>query len=323
MRIANVESRVCVTLMCGMWLMALVRSVAAETTNGIAAIVNDDIITDADVASSINALQEDEPAEIPQGVKPAEMRLAVLRHLIEQRLILQEAKREGIVVTSEEVMERIDTLRRRFDSEDAFTQSMEAAHLTRELLKEKLREQLLVQHLIDAKVRSAIVVSPQEVAQAAASHPELAKPGERVRAAHLLVRVNAQRAEAAARERIEEIRRQLEAGADFSVLAKRYSEDPHAEDGGEMGWVAQGELMPGLDGALTSLAPGAYSQPIRTRLGFHLIKVEERRSVDTLSMMEANHAIYQQKFQQKYQEAFTRWLTQLKRRAYIDILSSS
>jgi len=109
--------------------------------------------------------------------------------------------------------------------------------------------------------------------------------------------------------------------ADFAALAKRYSEDSHAEDGGLMDWVAQGELMPELDAALFSLAPGEVSAPIQTRLGLHLLHVEERRSAASLSVTEAHRAVYQQLYQRKFQHAFARWLAQLKRRAYIDILS--
>ena len=90
-----------------------------------------------------------------------------------------------------------------------------------------------------------------------------------------------------------------------------------------MGWVAQGELMPELDAALFSLKPGEYSRPIQTHLGFHLVKVEERRTAESLSVAEANRSVYQRLYQQKFQDAFGRWLAQLKRRAYIEIVAGS
>ena len=119
---------------------------------------------------------------------------------------------------------------------------------------------------------------------------------------------------------IETLHRQLQQGADFAALAKRYSEDSHQDDGGDMGWVAQGELLPELDAALAALPLETVSDPIQTRLGFHLLKVAERRSAASLPMTEANHAISQQLYRQKFQVAFNRWMTDLKRRAYIEIL---
>jgi parvulin-like peptidyl-prolyl isomerase len=292
----------------------------AEMANGIAAIVNEDVITEADIATSVSALQEDPPGEeVADTLKPEEMRASALWHLIEGRLLLQQAKQDGIVVSADEVSQRIAALRERFDSEEQFEISLAQSHVTREQLKEKMRDQLMIQRLIDTKIRATIIVSPQEVAKELASHPELAKSGDRLRVSHILVRVNEERAEAQAREKIEGLYQQLTSGADFAALAKRHSEDAHSEEGGLLGWVAQGELMPELDAALASLSPGAVSPVIKTRLGFHIVKMEERRAATSLSMLEANRAVYQQLFNQKFQEAMVRWLNELKRKAYIEI----
>ncbi|MBI3320663.1 MAG: peptidylprolyl isomerase [Candidatus Omnitrophica bacterium] len=295
---------------------------AAETVNRIVAIVNEEVITEADVTSRINSLLEDADAPLPEGHDATTMHQMVLRRLIEQRVILQEGKRLGVQVGADEILKRLEALRGRFSTPDEFEQSLSDSGLSKEQLKESIRDQLTIQHVIDAKIRSAIVVSPQEVAQELSAHPELAKPGDRVRASHLLIRVTEERSEASARALIEDLHRQLTQGADFPSLAKRYSEDPHAEAGGEMGWVAQGELLPELDAALFSVKEGMVSSPIQTRLGFHLVKVEERRTATSLSVMEANRAVYQQLYQQKFQEAFARWLAELKRHAYIEIVTA-
>ena len=233
--------------------------------------------------------------------------------------MLQEAKRAGISVTLGEVTDRLDAIRSRFDSDEAFRESLATSGLTEAQFKEKLRDQLLIQRIIDAKVRSAIMVSPQEVARELSARPDLAKPGDRVRASHILVRVNDARSEEKARALTEGIHRELVQGADFSTLAKRYSEDPYRNEGGMMGWVAQGELLPELDAALFSLTVGELSSPIQTRLGFHLVKVEERRLASSLSLTEANRAVQERLFQQKFQDHFGHWLAELKRRAYIEI----
>jgi len=290
-----------------------------ETANRIVAIVNDDIITQADVTEHLSALLEEPQSPEPSDADSMAMQEVVLRRLIEQRLILQEAKRLGLSVSGEEVAKRFDELRGRFATEEEFQQSLINSKLSPEQLKEKIRDQLMVHRVIDAKVRSTIVVSPQEVAAALGTHPELGKPGDRVRASHILIRVNERRTPEKAKALVNEIHQQLVKGADFSSLAKRYSEDPHAQDGGAMGWVAQGELLPELDAALFTLKPGELSGPLQTRLGFHLVKVEERRPADSLSLTEANHEVSQQLYQQKFQAAFTRWLGELKRHAYIEI----
>ena len=228
-----------------------------------------------------------------------------------------------MTLSDQDVIERLDDIRARVGSEELFRRSLAGAGLSEEQLKERLREQLLVQKLIDAKIRSAIMVSPQEIASQLQTHPEEVKPGDRVRASHILIRVTESRSAEQASALITEIRQQLDGGASFAELAKRYSEDPQADEGGEMGWVAQGQLLPELDAELFRLKPGEISGPIQTRLGFHLIKVDERRTAASLSVLEANRAIYQRLFEQKFQAAMKRWLSELKRKAYIEFVHAS
>ena len=285
--------------------------------------MNDAVITEAEVVTHANALLNDAEAPIPDDADPADLHNAVLKHLIEQQVILQEAKRAGITISPEEVDERLARFRKGFDSEEAFQQSLIDAGVTEEQLKQTVRDQLLVLRVIDVQVRSGISVSPQEIAHELELKPELQKPGERVLASHILVRVDERRSEEEARTLIETIRKQITGGADFAELAKQYSEDSRREAGGAMDWVAQGELLPGLDAALFSLPIGEISEPIQTRLGFHLVKVHERRNAATLSVAEANSAIQQKLYRQKYQDAFARWLADLKRHAYIEIMPSS
>ena len=295
---------------------------SAQTVNRIAAIVNDAVITEADVTTQMQALLQEQETDAPLAADEAvEMRRAVLRRLIEQQVLLQEAKRAEISVSAEDVLKRLEEIRGRFASEEEFRSSLKESGVSVERLKERFRDQLLIQHLIDQQIRSTIVVSPQEVAQALAKHPEWAKPGDRARASHLLIRVNEGRSEAEARALIEKIRQELLQDADFATVAKRSSEDPHRDGGGAMDWSAPGELLPELDAALFQLPVGQLSLSIQTRLGFHLLRVDERRAASSLSLMEAHRTIYEQLYQERFQQAFSRWLGDLTRKAYIEIPS--
>ncbi len=89
-----------------------------------------------------------------------------------------------------------------------------------------------------------------------------------------------------------------------------------------MGWVAQGELLPALDATLFALAEGEVSEPVQTRLGFHLLKAGKRRPATSLSVVEGNQAIFDQLYQKKYDERFRRWMAGLAERAYIEIVAT-
>ena len=294
--------------------------VDAGTANRIVAVVNEDVITEADVTSRVSELLDAQPPNAANTPAAADVHQAMLRHLIEQRLILQEAKRLNIAIGADGIDDRLEKIRRKFDSDEAFTAALTQSALTKEGLKEQIRQQLMVDRLIDAAVRSTISVSPQEVAKELERHPEVAKAGDRVRASHILIRVTDARPEEKAQALVEDLHRRLSGSADFAQLAKQYSEDPHADSGGSMGWVAQGELLPELDQALFSLEPGQLSGPIKTRLGFHLVRVDERRTATSLSLLESNTMVYQQLYELKFKEALRRWLAELLRKAYIEII---
>jgi parvulin-like peptidyl-prolyl isomerase len=283
-------------------------------------VVNDEVVTTSDVEASLSELLEQDP-DVADGADPSQMRQAVLQRLIQDRLLLQEAKKLGVSVSSEQVLRRLEEVRARFESEEAFAQSLRDSGISREQLKEKLRDQMTVRRLIDGKVRSTIVISPQDVARELQAHPELARAGDRVRGRHLLIRVYESRSEEKARSLIEQLRAQLAGGASFEELARQHSEDSHREDGGGLGWVAPGQLMPELDAALFSLQPGELSLPIQSRLGFHLVKVEERRTAESLSVLEANTAVYQRLYQRRFQQEMSRWVEGLMRRAYIELIA--
>jgi parvulin-like peptidyl-prolyl isomerase len=109
--------------------------------------------------------------------------------------------------------------------------------------------------------------------------------------------------------RITEIKKQLDAGADFATLAKQYSEDTGTKDqGGELGWFGRGQMVKEFEDAAFALQPGQVSDPVKTQFGYHLIKVEER---------DPAHPIDAYTLDQKKYEAFQQWLANLRTAANI------
>ena len=142
-----------------------------ETVNRIIAIVNDEVITDADVASQVSSIMDEQQLSDPTEAELLELHMMVLRNLIEQRLILQEAKKVGVTVGMDDVNKRLEAMRSRAGSEEQFQRRLAETALTEEKLREKIREQLLVQRIVEDKVRSSISVTPLEVSRALGAHP--------------------------------------------------------------------------------------------------------------------------------------------------------
>jgi len=295
-------------------------TVGAAATNRIVAIVNDDVVTEGDVIAHMTALFQQGELPTPTEEEAQGMRRAVLQRLIEERLIVQEAKRLGLTVDPAEVTERLQAIREQVGSKDAYEQMLQEAQLGEEQLKVKLREQLMAQKAIDQQVRANILISPAELASVAGASASPAGSGEEVSASHLLIRIGDEHSAEEADALIRQLRERLQQGADFSELAKNYSEGPHAQDGGQLGWVRPGELRPELDAALSTLKPGEVSEPIHSPLGVHLLKVFDRRSLSEQELAEARDGLERRLYHDKFVAALEQWLADLRQRAYIQVM---
>lgn len=299
-------------------LLLVCGSAMAATVDRIVAVVNEDIITDAELSAHARAFL----AEIPPPVSDAQAkdaRQAMLRRLIEERLMLQEARRLALTASTDEIEEQMAGIRGRFSSEEEFQASLAESGITMEQFRQRLRDQIMTKKAIDDQVRARITISPQEVLHEMDLHPELRATGPRVKLRHLLVRAGEQRSEGEARDLATRLARQIRDGASFAELARQHSEDTHAAEGGNMGWVAVGQLRPELDGALAGLAPGQVSEPIKTALGYHLLLVESRKDAADLPPQDANNAVYRAIYERKIQAEMQGWIDRLLKDAYIEV----
>jgi len=153
--------------------------------------------------------------------------------------------------------------------------------------------------------------------QAQAGAPTGPMPVTQTRARHILIRTSAVVSDEQARQRLAQLRERILQGESFADLARRYSNDATAPQGGELGWLSPGATVPPFEQAMDALADGEISQPVQSPFGWHLIQVEERRTQDMAEeyqRMQARQAL----FERRAQPAFEDWLQQLRDQAYID-----
>ena len=126
------------------------------------------------------------------------------------------------------------------------------------------------------------------------SHIEDYKEAEKVMAAHILLKTEnmSPDQEKAVLEKIKDIRSQLEQGANFATLAKEYSQDPGSKDkGGDLGYFGRGQMVPPFEEAAFTLKVGELSQPVKTRFGYHLILVRDKRAAHTKSFAQVRNQV--------------------------------
>jgi len=137
------------------------------------------------------------------------------------------------------------------------------------------------------------------------------------RARHILIKTSEATSETEAKNRLTEIKKRIEGGANFAEQAKLYSEDGSAAQGGDLGWVSPGVFVPEFERAMNGLKIGQLSNLVQSEFGWHLIQVLERRNADVSveqKKQQAGMAIRAFKSDEAYQE----WLRQLRDRAFVD-----
>lgn len=137
-------------------------------------------------------------------------------------------------------------------------------------------------------------------------------------ARHILLRLSPQLNEAAAREKLADIKKRIAAGQlDFATAARENSADGSAKDGGDLGWTNPGSFVPEFEQVMNGLVPGQVSDPLTSRFGVHLIQVLERRNTQ-LSTRDQREMVRNILREKKQEEAYALWAQEVRGRAYVE-----
>lgn len=308
-----------------MLLLALVFSADLNArqvlVDRIVAIVNDEIITLAELERFKNLLY----VESPQKPAGPEANLQLLNQLVEKKLMLQEAKTLEIDVSETQLQEAIDDVVRKSGTPlEEFKKTLEESGISFEEYRQLMKSELIQSQLIGQKVQAKIGISDAEVE---AYYNEKIKPGEkpgaRVRIQQILLPVP----KTASDEEIAEIEKtaaeahqQLMDGEVFGKMAVAYSQGPAAKTGGDLGYFHRGEILPELEKAAFAMEPGEISPVIRTVVGFHIIKLLDKDLTEQdRSWRDHEMDVKNLLYGRKYENAFKAWMAGLKEKAYIKI----
>ncbi|CAG9169928.1 peptidylprolyl isomerase [Cupriavidus pampae] len=150
-----------------------------------------------------------------------------------------------------------------------------------------------------------------------ASSPQAADKIQQTQVRHILIRTGPNMPQAEASRQLQGLRDRLTHGSDFADVAKRYSQDGSAANGGDLGWVSPGELVPEFEQAMNRLRPGEISEPVVTQFGVHLIQVINRRETEVSPEKQRDFARAEVR-EQKLRTAYDDWARQLRSAAYVE-----
>ena len=288
-----------------------------------AAVVNGSVITQADLDSQMSIFIDrmHRSGQFPDAAQLDQIRMQVLQVLISWELLYQDSQKKGIKISQEEIDQQFTKVKGQFPSEVEFMQWLNRMKLTEAGLKEKLGRDLALRRLMEDQIATNVTVSDSEIRAYYENNPEAFRKPERVKASHILIKVDPEAdalQKAEAQKKIEVVQQKLKKGEDFSALAKEYSEGPTGPKGGDLGYFTRGQMVKPFEDAAFAMKPGEVSNKVETRFGYHLIKVTEKETESKVPYEEVKERLGQFLKQRKVQQEMNVYVKNLEDKAEIE-----
>jgi len=314
----------CLFLVLFSWTVESHGAEEGTTGNQRLASVNGKDISQADLDKEMNRFegQMGLSGQPPDPAQREAIKKKVLDNLIQRELLLQESTRLGIKVGDEEVSQEMTQLRGRFSSEEDFGNALKRLKMTESELKEEFSRRMIVKKMIDEVIASKVEITAEETKKFYDNNPNYFQAPERVRASHILVKLDPKATEAekgAARKKMEDILKRVQKGEDFAAVAKESSDCPSASKGGDLDFFQRGQMVAPFEEAAFSLKPGETSGIVETQFGYHLIKVDDRKESGVIVYDEIKVNIESHLRQQKVNEKYAAYMEELKSKAKVEM----
>ncbi len=300
----------------------------AEVVDRIIAVVNDDIIT----LYEFNAAFEPYLKNIENTYKGndketviKQTRSAFLQRLIDNILIEQEGKKSGtgIIVKDEEVMDVIrDIMSKQKLSMQDFLKNLAKEGNSLDSVKKEIRTQMMRARLLRREIKSKVIVTDEEIGEYYNKNRQDYEGKETVRIKQLLLLIppNADSAAIAkVRTGAMQLHKSVMAGESFDLLIVKYSQGPAAAQGGDVGFVGRGTIIPEVEKVAFSLPVGQISEVIESSVGFHIIQVVDKKGAGLKPITAVREEIKTKIEDEKLDKKFEEWIASIRAKAHIEV----
>jgi peptidyl-prolyl cis-trans isomerase SurA len=295
----------------------------AQVIDGVAAVVNTEIITYSQVRALVQPREkvlhsQYSGEELVKKVKEA--REAALKDLIDRQLIIQSFQKENFQIPDHYVDRRVhEIIQENFGGDrNTFIKTLEAQNYSLGEFKKMELERIIVQAMRSKNVKKQDVASPSKIDQYYKDHHDEFTAKQEVKLRMIMIPAKATDGNASSQKAMaEEILGKLAGGAEFDRMAQIYSEDSSRDLGGDWGWIEHKTLAPQLEKIAFNLPVGKTSNIIEFNNNYYILKVEEKRGGNTRLLAEVRDEIEKKLLQEEAQNLQEKWLQSLRTKAYI------
>ena len=275
---------------------------------GLVAIVNNEVITQKDLDDFINFMRiqmsaQYSEAEIQQRIE--QMLPDLINRLIEDRLILQAAYKENLIIEPIRIRARVEQIKKQYPREADFQNRLAAQGLSLSDIELKIKEELLMFKIIDERIKSKIVVSPQEVTDYYYAHSNDFNAPQKRSVRFLTIRDSSL---------AQQIQNTITEYEDLDAIAKKYSLEIT-----DLGWVTTKQLKEEIADIVFGLNTGELSPVLDSDDNSYVFVVTAIKPPQNIPLFDIQGEISRLLFEKKMQESLVEWLEELKSEAYIKI----
>jgi peptidyl-prolyl cis-trans isomerase SurA len=298
----------------------------AEICNRVVAQVNDDVITLYELDNRIKELTGYDPDELKLKDKKRyiETRRRVLEVLIDEKIAFGKIRELGIEITPGEIDEAIERLKEsnQLTQEDLIARLKEQ-DMSLKSYREEIKRQLERNKLINYEVKSKIVIREEEIKGYYTKNKDKFRLIAKVHLATIFLKQedpSNQEETIALLRKAEDIVLRMKRGEDFGEMAKKFSQGPGAEEGGDLGVFKTSQLDPDLLKILKDMIPGDVTRPIIRPAGIQIVKLLEKQDSIVKPFEEVRDAIFEILYKDKINKRYSSWLKDLREKAYTKII---
>ncbi len=291
----------------------------ASIVDGVAAKINEEIITIGEVKKRVKEIAKIRKITSPEKLKKIEFEL--INKMVEDKLLLLKAEEVGVTAEEPDVDLAMKDLREKNRvSEEQFEMMLRKGGYTIEKYREELRNQIIISKVVGFEVRAKINLSEKEIKKYYETHKKEFVQPEEVKASHILISKKDYTSDDEIKEAALDIYSQIKKGENFESMARLYSDDASSSDGGDLGFFKRGVMVPKFEEMAFKLKVGEVGRPVKTGFGYHIIKIAARKEAVPLSFEDAKKDIEKKLSKDQWNEKFKEVIDEIRAKNYVEIM---